>query len=439
MAENPFTPSRGEKKKKPPAASFWLIPLVFLVCWAGGEAAALGAPGASVLGVRQFSTAGYARIVLILDRETFDFTSGVLKRPTRIFVDIPRGRVGRSVRLPKFPTGRSVVSRLRFGRPEKNNLRLVLDIPPKHDFRHRIFTLPNPQRIVIDVRAKSGLASKSPTRRGAAAPSKAGKSARARRPPPRERPAGKLDRREMTLAQRFRRGLGRIVLDPGHGGKDPGASGLYGLKEKDVALDIAFRTRRILRRVLPGNRIYLTRTTDRYVSLSRRTSFANEHDADLFVSIHANSAHSRRAHGVETYLLSEASSKRALALAARESKTTVARMTALQKILHDLGLRSKVTESRALARRVQEAMLSRLRPGYRGVRDLGVKRGPFYVLIGARMPSILIEVAFISNRREARRVKRPAYRQALAEGIAKGMMRFVGVGYRKAEVRAPAR
>ena len=114
-------------------------------------------------------------------------------------------------------------------------------------------------------------------------------------------------------------------------------------------------------------------------------------------------------------------------------------MTDLQKILNDLGLRSKVTESQQLAQRVQQAMLSRLRPGYRGIRDLGVKRGPFYVLLGARMPSILVEVAFISNRREARRMRSPKYRQALAEGIARGIMKFVGVGSRKAGKRALSR
>ena len=190
---------------------------------------------------------------------------------------------------------------------------------------------------------------------------------------------------------------------------------------------------------MPGNRIYLTRTTDRYVSLPDRTSFANEHDADIFVSIHVNSARSRRIHGIETYLLSEASSARALRLAARESGTTLARMSDLQKILNDLGLRSKVTESRQLARQVQQAMLSRLRPSYRGIRNLGVKRGPFYVLLGAQMPSILVEVAFISNRPEARRMRSPKYRQALAEGIARGIMRFVGVGSGKAAMNARTR
>ncbi len=437
MAGNLVATLCSRKKTEPQSGNLFLIFVFLLVFWAEGGGTALAARelDARILGVRQFSTTSYARIVLIVNQEIFGFKSGVLKGPTRIFIDIPRGRIERGAQIPKFQPGRSIVSRLRFGKPKKNSLRLVVDIAKKHDIKHRIFTLPSPQRIVIDVWAKSTVTSKLAKREGPRR-SKPGKSDRARRVPPRGKLSGRLKRREMNSAQRFRHGLGRIVLDPGHGGKDPGAVGRSGLKEKSIALDIALRMKRVLRRILPGNRIYLTRTSDRYISLHRRTSFANDHDADIFVSIHANSARSRRIHGIETYLLSEASSKRALRLAARESGTTLARMSDLQKILHDLGLRSKVKESRELAQQVQQAMLSRLRPGYLGVRDLGVKRGPFYVLLGAQMPSILVEVAFMSNRREVRRMRSPKYRQALAEGIAKGMMQFVGIGSRKAGTSA---
>lgn len=434
MVGNPFaTPRRISRTGRLPGNSLLILALS-LVFWTQGEGSAPGArgSGASVLGIREFSTPDYARVVFILDRETFDFKSGDLKKPTRIFIDIPRGRLGRGARIPKFSPEKSIVSRLRFGKPRKNSLRLVIDIAKKDDVKYRIFTLPGPQRIVVDVWAKSTSIPKPSKREGRKRP-EPGTSDHALRAPVQRKT---LERRDMNLTQRFRRGLGRIVLDPGHGGKDPGAVGLSGLREKRVALDIALRTRRVLRRAWRGNRIYLTRTSDRYISLAYRTSFANEHDADIFVSIHANSARSRHIHGIETYLLSEASSGRALRLAARESGTTLARMTDLQKILNDLGLRSKVTESQQLAQRVQQAMLSRLRPGYRGIRDLGVKRGPFYVLLGARMPSILVEVAFISNRREASRMRSPKYRQALAEGIARGIMKFVGVGSRKAGKRA---
>ena len=437
MARNSFSTLLRREKTKRLLRNSFLVLVFFLFCWVQSEGFALGArnPVARILGVREFSTPDYARIVFILNREAFDFKSGVLRKPSRIYIDLPRGRITQGVQIPKFSPGKSIVSRLRFGQPRKNRLRLVIDIAKKHDAKYRIFTLPSPQRIVVDVWAKSTNITK-PSNRGGRKRPEPQKSGRALKAPPRRK---KLTRREMNMAQRFRHGLGRIVLDPGHGGKDPGAVGLSGLREKRVALDIALRTRRVLRRVMPGNRVYLTRTTDRYISLSRRTSFANENEADIFVSIHANSARSRRIHGIETYLLSEASSGRALRLAARESGTTLARMTDLQKILNDLGLRSKVAESRQLAQRVQQAMLSRLRPGYRAVRDLGVKRGPFYVLLGARMPSILVEVAFISNRKEARRVRSPKYRQALAEGIAKGIMKFVGIGSSAAKKKARRR
>lgn len=430
MAGKSFAASRCRIKTKRVLKNVFLILGFFLVFWMQGEGTVYGArgPGAGILRIREFTTPGYARIVLVLNRETFDFKSGALKKPTRIFLDIPRGRLEKGAQIPKFSPKTSIVSRLRFGKRRKNSLRFVIDVAKSGDVKHRIFTLPNPHRIVVDIWAKTTSASK-PSERGGRKRPEPDKSARVRKAPPRRK---KLTRREMNLAQRFRNGLGRIVLDPGHGGKDPGAIGLSGLREKRVALDISLRTRRVLKRILPGNRVYLTRTTDKYISLPYRTSFANEHDADVFISIHANSAHSRRIHGIETYLLSEASSGRALRLAARESGTTLARMTDLQKILNDLGLRSKVMESQQLAQRVQRAMLSRLRPTYRGIRNLGVKRGPFYVLLGAQMPSILVEVAFISNPREARRMNSSKYRQALAEGIARGIMQFVGAGYSKA-------
>jgi len=153
---------------------------------------------------------------------------------------------------------------------------------------------------------------------------------------------------------------------------------------------------------------------------------------DVFVSIHANSSPLRGTHGIETYLLSEASSSRALEIAARENDVTVAEMTDLQKILYDLMLRSKVNESRDLAEDVHRSLLAQLGRRYSGVNDLGVKRGPFYVLLGAQMPGILVEVGFITNPADAKRSLQGAFRQAIAEGIAEGVVRFVGGAARTA-------
>ncbi|MEE9275685.1 MAG: N-acetylmuramoyl-L-alanine amidase [bacterium] len=453
------------------AARYPALALISLAAWAAGAgawgpspAAAARSPQTLVLGVRHFATTGYARVVLILNRETLDFRVGRLKKPPRLFLDIPAGRLGRRVKIPRLrgsgPDGRSLVRKLRFGRPRGGRLRLVMDLEPS-SIRHRVFTLPEPDRIVIDLRRRGGegkratRAGPDPSRakkargkgsrreKGRRDRGKKGRSAQAGRPfrieERRAPPSAAERRRALDVAARFRAGVGRIVLDPGHGGRDPGAKGLYGLVEKTFVLDITRRAERILAKRLRGNRLRLTRRRDRYIPLERRTEIANEFDADVFVSIHANSAPIRRTQGVETYLLSEASSARALKLAARESNTSVDRMTDLQKILNDLMLRSKVTESHQLAKSVQTALVSRLNRRFGRVKNLGVKRGPFFVLLGARMPSILIETAFISNPTEAKRSRKAKYRQAIAKGIADGISRFVGLRPRRARRERPIR
>ena len=412
---------------------------VWMTIFAAFAWAALGGlifPGAAsaserrVLGVRHFSTTGYARIVLILNRESFDFNVVRLSRPPRVFIDVPKTRLDRKLRVPSLSPRDSMIRKIRFGRHGPDTTRLVVDLTSRA-IRHRVFTLPEPDRIVIDLRRsevpKLDSASPSPSARSGAGAGPAGGERKARtgaRAPPSPRSAGEK-KREMELSARFRSGLGRIVLDPGHGGRDPGAVGLRGLVEKEFVLDLARRAADRLRELLPGNRVFLTRRGDQYLSLEKRTAIANDFDADVFISIHANSSPLRRTSGIETYLLSEASSPRVLEIAARESETTVSRMSDLDKILTDLMLRSKVNESQILANKVQRAMISRLRRGYRSVKDLGVKRGPFYVLLGAQMPSVLIEAGFITNSSEARRSRSPRYRRFLADGIAEGIVNFV--------------
>ena len=438
-------------------ASLGAVWMIIFAAFAWAALGGLSFPGAAsaserrVLGVRHFSTTGYARIVLILNRESFDFNVGRLSRPPRVFIDVPKTRLDRKLRVPSLSPRDSMIRKIRFGRPGPDTARLVVDLTSLA-IRHRVFTLPEPDRIVIDLRRsevpKLDSASPPPSARSRAGARPAGKDRERRkgggvRPSPRS--AGEK-KREMELSARFRGGLGRIVLDPGHGGRDPGAVGLGGLVEKEFVLDLARRAADRLRERLPGNRVFLTRRRDQYLSLKKRTAIANDFDADVFISIHANGSPLRRTSGIETYLLSEASSPRVLAIAARESETTVSRMSDLEKILTDLMLRSKVNESQILANKVQRGMISRLRRGYRSVKDLGVKRGPFYVLLGARMPSVLIEAGFITNSAEARRSRSPRYRRLLADGIAEGIVNFVqsplqrtGAGWRRYADTAPGR
>lgn len=214
-----------------------------------------------------------------------------------------------------------------------------------------------------------------------------------------------------------------IVIDPGHGGKDPGAIGRGGLREKDVALDVALR----LEKVLKANcncRILLTRKTDIFIPLEERTAFANTNDADLFISIHANSNKKRNISGVETYFLSPARSKDEGYVAAQENMMNMESdnedTNDLAFILYDMQSTDKINESSRMAAMVQQALVKGLKPRHRP-HDHGVKQAMFYVLHGARMPSVLVETSFISNAQEEKLLRSDAYRQEIAEGIAEGV------------------
>ncbi|HXH06572.1 MAG TPA: N-acetylmuramoyl-L-alanine amidase, partial [Vicinamibacterales bacterium] len=217
-------------------------------------------------------------------------------------------------------------------------------------------------------------------------------------------------------------GVARIVLDPGHGGHDPGALGPR-LTEAELVLDVALRLERLLARE-PGLEVVLTRRTDVFVPLEERTAIANRANADLFLSIHANASPNPAVRGVETYFLDFASTPEAEAVAARENAASGRRMHSLPEIVRAIATNTKIDESRDLAGLVQRAMVRRLRPHNDGLRDLGVKRAPFVVLIGANMPSVLAEISFVTNRREAALLGTATYRQRIAEALRDAILQY---------------
>ncbi len=225
-----------------------------------------------------------------------------------------------------------------------------------------------------------------------------------------------------SLARQLGLGVGRIVIDPGHGGRDPGAVGA-GVTEADMTLDIALRLEKLLVKE-PGIEVVMTRRTDVYVPLEERTAIANRAGADLFLSIHCNAAKDPLIHGVETYSLNFASTAHAATVAARENASAALPMGSLSEIVRVIALNSKVDESRDLARQVQLSLVRRLRVQSQAVRDLGVKQAPFVVLIGAAMPSVLAEVAFITNPQEGRLLANANYRQRAAEALLEGISRY---------------
>jgi N-acetylmuramoyl-L-alanine amidase len=223
-----------------------------------------------------------------------------------------------------------------------------------------------------------------------------------------------------------------IVIDPGHGGKDPGAVSRDGrLKEKEVALDIGKRLKRSLQQRIPGVGVHLTREEDRFLTLQERTAIANATDADLFISVHCNGATDSSFRGIETFYLSKASSPRAMKLAARENGIPLAKMTDLEATLLDLMLTSKKTESDALAREVHTSMVRSIKRIMPASRDRGVKQAPFHVLLGAKMPAILVECAFISSS-EKNKLNSSGYLDSVAEGISVGAESYLSGLGRKA-------
>jgi N-acetylmuramoyl-L-alanine amidase len=217
--------------------------------------------------------------------------------------------------------------------------------------------------------------------------------------------------------------LNRIVLDAGHGGHDVGTSGPKGLLEKELVLDVTLRLGKLIEQGLGAEVIY-TRSDDTFVPLEGRTDLANEKKADLFLSIHANSSSVPRITGVETYYLNFTDSKEAMDLASRENAASQRSIFELQDLLQKITLHEKIDESREFAKRVQSAMFAFSLRTFPGQRDRGVKKAPFVVLIGAQMPSILAEIGFVTNTREEQLLKRPDYRQKIAESLYKGVSKY---------------
>jgi N-acetylmuramoyl-L-alanine amidase len=218
--------------------------------------------------------------------------------------------------------------------------------------------------------------------------------------------------------------IGRIVVDAGHGGHDSGTLGPGGIEEKDVVLDVALRLGKLLKQRLGADVIY-TRDDDTFIPLETRTAIANKAQADLFISVHANSSSDPSARGVETYYLNFTTSADALEVAARENAVSDQSIHQLSDLVKKITLQDKISESREFAFDVQQSLYSGLEDGNAGLKDRGVKKAPFVVLIGANMPSILAEISFLTNPDDAHELRDPEYRERIAESLYRGVSRYV--------------
>ena len=357
--------------------------------------------------IRREILPGALRITLELEREV-PFREERLDGPPRVFVDLHNTRAVETLKDATIPFPDEAVKQVRIGRQLDSRTRVVLDLGTAT--RYSVYALYNPYRVVIDFERRQAepalAAAGSPVAVPALPPA-----------PPTANSAGGF-----SLSRQLGLGVARIVIDPGHGGHDPGAQ-VKGLNEATLVLDIALRLEKLLQKE-KNVEVVLTRRTNAFVPLEERTAIANKSGADLFLSVHVNASSLPSARGVETYFLNFAQNKEAEAIAARENATSSKSMRHLPDIVEAIALNNKLDESRDFASMVQATLYQRLRRVNRNLRNLGVKQAPFMVLIGAGMPSALAEISFMTNGQEAALLKTEKYRQQIAEALFAAIMRY---------------
>lgn len=388
----------------------------------------------SVTAVRYWSLEDATRVVIEVSGE-FNFGRDSLRNPDRLYFDILGAKPTLSKELIyTIPVGDAFVKQMRVSETRPNVTRVVLDLVRPVDFSAA--QLANPDRLVVELKPQAKPLSESPPAPSVAPPVETPKLA----PPEPARtalpakPAGTGGR---SLVRALGLKLGRVVLDPGHGGHDTGTIGPSGLLEKDVVLDVALRLGKLIEERMGAEVVY-TRRDDSFVPLEQRTDLANEKQADLFLSIHAN-AGVPSVSGYETYYLNFSNSKADLAVAARENATSERTIHELQTMIEQIARKDKAEESREFASRIQAALYKDMRKANPRIQDRGVRRAPFVVLIGAAMPSVLSEIDFLSNPRDERLLKREDYRQRLAEALYKGLSQYAATLSRFQPVQSTSR
>jgi len=411
-----------------------------------------------VLPVQYWSSDDYTRIVIRASGPV-TYTSKLLEKtgeqPRKLFIDFAHSSVEKKFTAPvRIQNG--LLQQIKSVMVNGDTVRVGLDIESISNYK--IFSLNDPFRVIVDVHGQQKILSSSKTlpkvmEERVRVAAKTEPPPTASIPTPVPEPAKTVENKErqpeqsepfvvlsankkrkpapgasvekqgtgngLSLAQQLGLGVRRIVIDPGHGGKDPGAMG-NGLKEKDITLKLARKTADVLRSRYDYE-VILTRDEDRTLSLEERTAIANTRKADLFVSVHVNAHPDKSTRGIETFFLNLATNTDAMRVAALENATTTMNISDLQDILTDLMQNSKIQESSVLAEYVQNSLITGLRGSSYPTTDLGVKQAPFYVLIGAEMPSVLAEISFISNSKDAKRLRQDEYLDEVSRQIAAGI------------------
>ena len=380
-----------------------------------------GAP-LRVENVRLWESRRSARVVVDMTGEP-TFTQGMARNPPRAFVDIAGAQIAGSLEQLRFPATSVMLHNVRVGQYDAETVRVVMDLVGRADAT--TFTLQDPDRLIIDLRPVTDAgAPEAPIAAGIEPPPPVAGAAEAVAAasrlgePPRPASPGTGDAHSLIRSLGLK--LGRVVIDPGHGGNDTGTIGPGGLTEKALVLDLALRLRDRIESEI-GAEAVLTRNDDTYVPLEARTAIANQAEADLFVSIHANASRDPSIRGFETYVLNLAASRADLEIAARENAASQASISELQDLLSRIVHQDTLEESRELAGHVQRAMAGHDEDFGS---DRGVKQAPFVVLIGADMPSILVEVSFISNPSDERLLQGEERRDEIVDALMAGVRSY---------------
>jgi N-acetylmuramoyl-L-alanine amidase len=353
--------------------------------------------------VRVLSSQTYSRVTIDLSHEARYETHRLKSDPSkglppRIYVDLFSTKLAMDSKSP-IAVDDGVLRQLRVGQFTADIVRIVIDLTTLSE--HNAFLLADPYRLVIDIQGQKNpevAASVDKSKKKTATTPEKGK--------------------QMAVS-----GIRKIVLDPGHGGKDPGAIGAGGFAEKDIVLAVAKKLERKLKQEM-GVEVILTRRDDRFIPLEDRTAIANAEAADLFVSLHMNASPNGDARGLETYYLDNTNDEGSLRLAARENGTSRRNVSDLQFILSDMTQNMKLEDSITLAHHLQHSLVNGMSTRLADVKDLGVKKALFYVLVGARMPSVLVEMFFITNQTEGRAMSQETYQNAVVDALYDGILKY---------------
>jgi len=448
----------------------------------GGEPAKSGAVP-RLRKIRTTAAPDSTEIIIDLD-DSVQFASGRIANPDRIYFDLHAAQLAPGLAHANFQVSGDLLTQIRVAQNQSGVVRVVLDVAGVRDYEASLTK--KPARLVIELygstnhartnalqAAKAGGASRPNVKRtggnasadsqpiapefiapntqpdaaaklsasAADVPAPPAKSLEPRKTLPTKtvktganskpdfvQPASAPQPThdgQSTLTRALGLKISRIVIDAGHGGHDTGTIGPTGLMEKDLCLDVALRLGKLFEEKLPGTEVVYTRSDDTFIPLEERTRVANDAKADLFVSIHANSSPDKNARGIETYYLNLKGSPEAMEVAARENTVSQQNIHDLEDLVKRIARTEKIDESKELAEDIQDSLSKRVQRTAKTVRNRGVRKAPFVVLIGADMPSILTEISFLSNPSDEQLLKKPEHRQRIAEGVYQGVAQYL--------------